>query len=35
MSRKSIAEYIAEKRRAYADAGSVKRSRIIVCKCVL
>ena len=29
MSRKSIAEYIAEKRRAYADAGRVKRSRIL------
>ena len=29
MSRKSIAEYITEKRRAYADAGSVKRSRIL------
>ena len=36
MSRKSIAEYIAEKRRAYAAAGSVKRSRILdeVCETV-
>ena len=29
MSRKSIAEYIAEKRRAYGNAGKAKRSRIL------
>jgi len=29
MSRKSIAEYIAEKRRAYSNAGSKRRSRIL------
>ena len=36
MSRRSIAEYITEKRRAYASAGSVKRSRILdeVCETV-
>ena len=36
MSRKSIAEYIAEKRRAYVVAGSVRRSRILdeVCETV-
>lgn len=36
MSRKSIAEYIAEKRRAYAVAGGAKRCRILdeVCKTV-
>ena len=36
MSRKSIAEYIAEKRRAYAAAGRVRRSRILdeVCETV-
>ena len=36
MSRRSIAEYIAEKRRAYADAGSAKRTRILdeVCETV-
>ena len=33
MSRKSIAEYIAEKRRAYAAAGSAKRSRILDAVC--
>ena len=36
MSRRSIAEYIAEKRRAYATAGSAKRTRILdeVCETV-
>ena len=29
MSRKSIAEYVAEKRRAYAKSGSAKRTRMI------
>ena len=29
MSRKSIAEYIAEKRRSYAKFGSAKRTRLI------
>jgi len=29
MSRKSIVEYITEKRSAYADAGSIKRSRFL------
>ena len=29
MSRKSKAEYIAEKRRAYAEAGAGKRRRIL------
>ena len=33
MSRRSIAEYIAEKRRAYATAGSAKRSRILDAVC--
>ena len=29
MSRKSKSEYIAEKRRAYGNAGKAKRSRIL------
>ena len=29
MSRKSIAEYIAEKRRAYAKSGNAKRTRLL------
>ena len=29
MSRKSIAEYIAEKRRTYAKSGSAKRTRLL------
>ena len=29
MSKKSIAEYVAEKRRVYAKSGSAKRTRMI------